>query len=903
MVTGPSNIRVLREGQLHMSIGMVAWGPNWSWTGVEGSVRPSGDPVATEGTIRLNTGAVIELDLTASVVGANRLRLDASLVSDRDTDLTGVAVTLQPHFDGELVVAGSEPVPLPLGIRDYGATVGGLEFAETARGRILVGVSPPAPVTTDRTVRVALVQERLVAGQPYTRRLELEFPTPVRVFAGSAPVPSDRATQDWFPFRPEPVGTAPDELSMSHWLDAPAGRHGRVLARGNQLFYNDRPIRLWGLNVCFADCAPPKELANKRADFYARMGINAVRLHKYADGPGWAGIQSPGSFEEFDPEALDRMDYFVAALKRRGIFVKLSPTFGVTLGPDDLDSVPYLEEFGPMPARGERVHTRHGTIFLSREVQDLQIRQTVAILRHRNPYTGLAYAEDPAVAIVEMFNEDSALFFGTMDRLQQVPTLRRRASQAFTRWLKARYGTEQALLQAWGPQALNSFVNEGFTNESWSEETIVPAGNPWFFDPDQLAGSQSFRAARLRDTMLFLYEIQNEFYARFYREIRNTGFEGEVMSSNWIAGRAYSHFYNLHSDSLIGMVDRHNYFGGGEGEVIRDGSMLARPGSGMLSTGMDHVENRPFSLSEWIHVWPNEWGAEGPSIIGVYGMGLQGWDVSFMFQNRDSGTFSEFIGRDQWDVTAPQVMALFPAVSRLVHRGDVATSSMVIPRNVHVPSLHRRALGFDDRSWAAGDIKGADSSTVPMESLAVGRSVVRFTAQWMPTRPFDVSRHVRGGSVVSSTGQLAWRPGTSPQSGWFTVNTPGTQALIGFAHGQTARLADVTIESRSPFAAIYATAREENAGLSDADSVLVTAMARARNTGMRVVGPLLLERGGPPVLLEPVQATLSFRRRAGTVHVLNHAGQKTGRSFPLRDGVFELDTSRDQTCWYLVTFR
>ena len=28
-------------------------------------------------------------------------------------------------------------------------------------------------------------------------------------------------------------------------------------------------------------------------------------------------------------------------------------------------------------------------------------------------------------------------------------------------------------------------------------------------------------------------------------------------------------------------------------------------------------------------------------------MGLQGWDVSFMFQNRDSGGFSDRIGRDR----------------------------------------------------------------------------------------------------------------------------------------------------------------------------------------------------------------------------------------------------------------
>ncbi len=111
------------------------------------------------------------------------------------------------------------------------------------------------------------------------------------------------------------------------------------------------------------------------------------------------------------------------------------------------------------------------------------------------------------------------------------------------------------------------------------------------------------------------------------------------------------------------------------------------PGSALLSSGMQQVADRPFMLSEWIHVWPNEWGVEGPAIIAAYGMGLQGWDVSYMFQNRDNGQFSPVIGRDQWDVTAPQVLGLFPAVARQVHRGDVKESELTATRYVHVPSL------------------------------------------------------------------------------------------------------------------------------------------------------------------------------------------------------------------------
>jgi len=128
--------------------------------------------------------------------------------------------------------------------------------------------------------------------------------------------------------------------------------------------------------------------------------------------------------------------------------------------------------------------------------------------------------------------------------------------------------------------------------------------------------------------------------------VREAGYSGEILGSNWQAGRAYSHYANLHSDARVGWIDRHNYFGGGRGGTgkFNAGSMLARAGSGSLSAGLQQVDDRPFMLSEWIHVFPNEWGAEGPAIIGAYGLGLQGWDASFLFQNGDQAAFSKALG-------------------------------------------------------------------------------------------------------------------------------------------------------------------------------------------------------------------------------------------------------------------
>jgi len=711
-------------------------------------------------------------------------------------------------------------------------------------------------------------------------------------------------TSSWYTFQPG-SDPAPGEIGMQEWLEKPAGKHGRIVRKGDKLYYDGKEIKLWGINNTFAACSPDKILAEKRAAFYAKYGINSVRLHKYADGTGWAGIQSKDSFVEFDPGALDRMDYLVSKYKEHGIYVKLSSTFGVKLGPADRKYIPYMDEFGQFSGKKNRIRAGYGAIYLSNELQDLQIRQIVKILKHHNPHTGMTYAEDPAIVVVELFNEDSVLWFGTISSLQSYPTLRKLAAERFSDWLKAKYGSREGLVNAWGQEAIDSFKSEGFTGENLEKRNIVPAGNPWFYDPEQLADSQANKRQRLFDTMLFLYELQNEFYDKYVNAIRQTGYKGEILGSNWQAGRAFSHYYNLHSDYRVGLIDRHNYFGGGRKGKVNNATMLRIAGSGMLSAGMQQVLDRPFMLSEWIHVQPNEWGVEGPAIIGAYGMGLQGWDVSYMFQNSDTGGFSSRLGLQAWDVTVPQVLGIFPAVARQVLRGDVNESDLLATRYVHIPSLSKGKISFDDKISQQHDVKTFDSDKVPAQALAVARSVVQFTDAYRDTPPFDMTSYLSDEFLVSSTGQLRWKQGQSELDGFFTINTDATKAVVGFAPRQSFDLGCVTIEPDNEFAAIYVTSQERDKDISTSKKLLVVALARARNTGQRfsTEGTTMEQVGAAPMLLEPVKARITIKKPGNpNVHLLDHDGFMTEKTLLLKNGTFEINGVRDKTFYYLVKY-
>lgn len=910
--SGQAAVVISHDGADYFRFGTAVWGPNWAWTGVQGKAQSeNGTTVAT-----LNStvgGTPLRLGFRAARTAADRLELSYELKAEKDADLTLFVVEVVPGeaFNGRDVMVESQgkqiPVRCPFGKRAIGEQVTALRWTDAGGSKTLMRFEPPVEIAADGALRLVLAKERLAANAPRQLKATIELPAATDWYSSLAEVPDEPGLATWYPWRA--TGDATNSaLSMADWLEKPAGKHGRIKSQGDQLTYNGQPIKLWGLNLCYGACSPEKSLADKRAAFYPRYGINSVRLHKFADGTGWAGIQSKESAAEYDAAGLDRMDYQVAKFKEAGIYVKLSAHFGtIKMGPADRRDVPFLEEFGSFDGRSrDRVSAPHSAFFYSPELQNLHIRQIVNLLQHTNSHTGLTYAKDPAICAVEIINEQSILFFTSMAPLKQSATLRRQVGERFSAWLRKKYGGHDGLVKAWGAKALDGFEKDGFpAGEHLDKNNILPLGNPWYWDPEQLAGSQSFRKQRLLDTLQFLYELQCEAYDRYVAAVRKVGYDGEILGSNWQAGRAYSHFANLHSDSRVGLIDRHNYFGGNNGGTGKFGaaSMLTRAGAGSLSSGLQQVDDRPFMLSEWIHVFPNEWGVEGPALVGAYGMGLQGWDVSYLFQNGDNAVFSKQLGGSAWDVMAPQILGAFPAIARQVLRGDVQESEVVAVRNVHVSSLFQGRLGFDDKIKQGYDDKELDSSAVPARALAVARCTIKFTERFEETPSFNLKPFQQDGFIVSSTKQLRWKEGTGKAGGFFTMDTVGTKAVVGFAQDQTCQLGEVTITPQSRFAAIYISAPEKDGKIGTSRRLLVTALARSRNTGMKfsVSGDELLDKGKGPVLMEPVKAVLALAgRRVSSVLLLDHDGRRSEKTVPVTNGQFTLDGARDQTPYYEV---
>jgi hypothetical protein len=721
---------------------------------------------------------------------------------------------------------------------------------------------------------------------------------------------------DWWEFRPANDYAPGSVIGMQGWLDAPAGKHGAVRITGDRFAFADGTrAKFWGVNHGNENCAPPKEIAPIRATRLAKYGVNGVRLHKFTWHGKGQGIGREDISTELTDDGWDRLDFYVAELKKRGIYHGWSHIFGHRPRPGDKSRLLAYDEVMNGHTASYLRGSTYGLVMFAPDLQALNIELTVNMLRHRNPYTGKTYAEEPALAFVEMQNEDDIFFPSTHDVVMRSPRYKQLLCEQFTEWTIRKYGTEAKALAAWGVRALNAYPDLQ-KNESFAARNIYPIPHSWYHGPAGLKDAETKGArTRMLDAARFLYETQSDFYTRFGEAIRKAGYDGPLIGSCWAAGEGIPHYYNLLSDANVGYVDRHNYHGGQGGGVSTgkndNHAMVDEPGSGLLSTGMQQVRGKPFGISEWTSLVPNEWVAEGPAIIATYGMGLQGWDASYEFAN-DLDRFNETIQtHGPWVVDSPTQIGLYPALARMVYRGDVSEGKSLPPRHVSLPDLQRGELGFTEsssQSGGMGDEKRYAGVTVPNTALAVGRVEVAFAEKSEKTQPVTLDAKQNG--LRSNTGELFWHHTGKARTGYFTVNTAATKAAVGFLPRTPVSLGDISLRTENTFVCAFLTALNREEDLSRADHALLTVVARARNTGMRynADGSEVLALGTAPIRMEPVRLTLTFtgKRKPKRVHVLDNDGRRQNgiASYPIdpRTGGVSLDGARDRTLYYEIEY-
>jgi hypothetical protein len=248
-------------------------------------------------------------------------------------------------------------------------------------------------------------------------------------------------------------------------------KHRVVIENGHFYDQTGRRVRFVGTNLAAGACFPRKEDAPKVAARMHKFAFNIVRLH-HMDA-AWADPNifylTGGSYgrktEHLDPQSLDRLDYLIYQLKQHGIYVDInlhvSRTFTAEEGFPDTDRIDSLGKvvgyFEPRMIERQKLYAEQ-------------------LLAHYNPYTKTKYVDDPAVALIEITNEDSLL--GSAGSIAALPEhYRNILSTGWHEFLRGKYGSTAAMLAAWNadaqPLGESMLRNPGFEEDvsGWTLET------------------------------------------------------------------------------------------------------------------------------------------------------------------------------------------------------------------------------------------------------------------------------------------------------------------------------------------------------------------------------------------------------------------------------------------------
>ncbi len=789
--------------------------------------------------------------------------------------------------------------------------------------------------------------------------------------------------------------------SMAHLLDAPAGKHGLIRVENGRFVNDAGPVRLHATNLTGPANFPSHEDADQMAARLARFGINCVRLH-YMDAPygnfreeKLPGIiaDDPATQRNLDPAQLERLDYLIAAFKKRGIYVNIN--LHVARMWDDRDGFTDADK---------RPWADKGLDNFEPRMIELQKEYAKKLLTHGNPYTGLAYASDPCVAMVELNNENALFrgyFSGAVDSLPDpyAAELRRQ----WNAWLRKKYPSTDALREAW--KWVATPLSDEQIPEGSFDGPVSMDGRTWILSSGSAeaaceAGGGVFSIVVTREGQEYFPKLFRSLSVKKGRpytlsfRVRRTKEDGEVtlgmavadgvrgwrslglhqtlgVGSQW---KAVSFSFTAADDSDAAQfqltrfkagtyeIDKLSFQSGADSQFnedsrLEDGSIPLVKLAGyvppaavgdfyqflvdtersywvgmsdylknelkvkavlsgtqlgysppFVQAELDYVDNhaywchpspvsadwrignesmvnsmacirglaaqrvlgKPYTVSEYNHPFPNQYGAEGQPMLRAYGR-LQGWDGVFEytynhrpdFQPQRHTYFFSMINRTD-------VLAHFPACAAIFLRGDVEESKQPVIGAMDYPAYFDRLTS--SKSVGAGiDSVGIDSRLTLVHKAAMDLSGKQGTD---PATVEGISADQK--VFVSDTGELTWNV-EERGAGYFTIDTPNTKLFTGFPHGRTITLGNITLaigKTRLEWATVSLVSRHAS-GFGESGrpaNILVAATGLSENQGMTVrqVADKVITIPDPwgdgPVCAEGVPVTVTLPADPNNVH-------------------------------------
>jgi hypothetical protein len=605
----------------------------------------------------------------------------------------------------------------------------------------------------------------------------------------------------WVPFTLAWDDHVPIDISFVFERDKPAGARGFLTVDGDRFVFEDgTAARFWGTCFNSGQNFPSHQGAEMVARRLAKFGCNLMRTHQM--DAEWA---TPNIFQfnrarpkdhtrTFDPQSIDRLDYLIHCLKEQGIYIYLDMlTYRQFRPGDEVDAV---DELG----QAAKAYT-----YFDPRLIELQKEFARDLWTHINPYTGLAYKDDPAIALTEIVNES--------DLFTHKPVLEPYRSRL------------EGMYRAWA-EGRGLSVSEGKVDFS-------------------APGDQEAQ---------FLVQVMQDFNADMIEYLRHIGVRVPIAGTNWSRNLGVT-AAQLPTD----FTDSHCYwnFPLWETGETQTTPMVSAHRNTFATLAFMRLPDRPFFVSEWDHAWPDEWRAESPLAYAAVGA-LQGWGGLSIHTYRyaswgpvdsiggGTSTINGITYRNHFDAfNDPAKFGLFYHAALIFRRGDVQPAEMSAA--IRIPEdmaswMFKQEEDIPALRWVE---KHRVGMLLPGESCAADRVL-----------SLDDVEGLGEDEILSDTGEL-WRSGPE-RIGW--IDTPRTKAAYGFlGHAGEVSLQGLTLHVKTDFATIAISSLTDEP-IGESDTLLLTAVGRSDNTGAKYdeAHQRQFDFGHAPITIEAIEAQIEL---------------------------------------------
>lgn len=742
----------------------VFFGANWAWAHTQfASTLENG----TYASVGRNSSLGFELTTTAQQLGHGELRYQFQLnaAAPRQNVVGGGLVF---KFDlGSFGGSMGNPLLLPGN--------SGWQWGRPGGPQVAMRFTPGLPAVffergNPAEVRAYFYSGNIPAGvSSYTATLSwndaVNFAPTMRERLGGKPVDS------WPKDALEP-NRVPIDLAFMNANDKPAGRHGLLQVNGDALQFADgTPARFWGTNIsAYALYQTPREAVQQQAKRLAALGFNLVRLHHH-DSP-WVSpnvFGNPKTYtntQNLSADSLDKLDWWVKCLKDEGIYVWLD--MHVQRGLKSGDNIYGFDEI----RKGKDQANLKGYSHVNLTIQQAMKHFQQAYLDRKNPYTGLAYKDEPAVAALLITNEnDITHHFGN------------------------------ALL----PDKGVPLHNKLYTAEANA-----------FASAHSLPSSKVWRSWEHGPSKLILNDLEQRFGADMVAHLRQLGMmQPAVTTSSW-GGDPIS---SLPALTAGNMIDVHSY--GGAGQLEMNPMVAANAAHWMAAA---QVVGMPLTVTEWnAEPFPLPDRHALPLYIAATAS-HQGWDA-LMHYAYSQESFQRNSPSNWHAYNDPSLLPMLSAAALLYRERHVhpATSTYVFDPGAEV--FYNQAISAGNApalrtAMEKGKLLIAMPATKELpwlqrKALPAGATMLRD-----PAKPVIDPNATR---ATTDTGELTrnWEDGT------YTINTPRTRAAMGWIGGKTVHLQDVTLALSTRNASVAVQSLNEQA-VGQSNQLLISIGTRSQ---------------------------------------------------------------------------